>query len=129
MVLGGRPKVHALPQARVRGNYRKLDVVGTGAYGEVFKVQDQATGIIYVVKEAKLIDGDTSFANEIATLLKLDHPHIVRIHDYGMENGKIAIYLEFVSGGSLYDMIQSQAQPMPENLIREYVRQILLALV
>jgi len=45
-----------------------------------------------------------------------------------MEAGKMCIVLEFVTGGSLDDVIQQQKDPLPESLIREYTRQLLLAL-
>jgi serine/threonine protein kinase len=128
MVLGGRAKIHVLPQARLQGRYSKLNAVGAGSYGEVFKVLDLTTGVLYVWKEAILAKVDGSFANEIASLTKLRHPNIVAIHEWGTEDGKMCIVLEFVTGGSLDDVIHQLKDPLPERMMRDYVRQILLAL-
>jgi len=129
MVLGGRAKILAtLPQVRLQGKYSKLNAVGSGAYGEVWKVLDLASGRIFVQKEAILAKVDGSFANEIATLTKLRHPNIVSFVEWGMDEGKMCIVLEFVTGGSLDDVIHQLKEPMPEARIREYVRQILFGL-
>lgn len=128
MVLGGRAKIHALPQVRLQGKYNKLGAVGSGSYGEVFKVMNMVSGVIYVRKEAIMSKVDASFANEIATLEKLRHPNIVGIKEWGMDEGKICIVLEYITGGSLDDVIHQMKEPMPESMMRNYVRQILLGL-
>lgn len=129
MVLGGRPKIRALPQTRLKGKYNQLGGVGSGSFAEVHKVLNLETGAIYVKKEAILGNNiDAGFANEIATLEKLRHPNIVEIKEWGMDEGKLCIILEYVSGGSLAEVIGQMKEPMPEQMMRRIIYQCLLGL-
>ena len=38
---------------------------------------------------------------EARALARLDHPHIVKVHDFGEENGRLHLILEYASGGDV----------------------------
>jgi serine/threonine protein kinase len=62
--------------------YQKLQKVGEGTYGVVYKAKDQS-GKIIALKKIKLEHEDegipSSTLREIALLKELQHPHIVRL--------------------------------------------------
>lgn len=61
--------------------YKKLEKLGEGTYGVVYKAQDKATGEIVALKKIRLEkedDGVPSTAiREISLLKSLKHPNIV----------------------------------------------------
>ena len=64
------------------GKYKLIRRLGKGAYGSVWKVRDTVEEQHVALKIAE-VPADASekkfIFKEIATLLRLDHPHIVRI--------------------------------------------------
>ena len=60
------------------------------------------------------------FIREAQTIAKMNHPHIVRIHDVFEENGTAYYVMEYHGAGSLADM----DLPMPTDKALGYVRQI-----
>lgn len=59
----------------------------------------------------------TRFQREARLLAKLQHPHIVAIHDSGTtENGHAFIVMEFVQGTSLLDIMREREVPLAEAL-------------
>ncbi len=45
------------------------------------------------------------FRREATTIASLEHPNIIKLYDYGEENGYFVSVMEFVSGGSLAHLI------------------------
>lgn len=69
-------------------NYEELKIIGTGAYGTVFKARDKQTGIYVALKKVKVPITDEGVAmnalRETALLKQLnsfEHPNIVRLLD------------------------------------------------
>ncbi len=80
--------------------------------GTVYRASDTATGEIVAVKAlAPIYSFDehfrARFEAEIDTLIALDHPHIVRIHSYGQEDGNLYFAMELVEGCSLFQKLKS----------------------
>lgn len=65
--------------------YEKLDKIGEGTYGVVFKAKDTSTGEVYALKKIRLESEDEGIPStairEIALLKELQHPNIVKLHD------------------------------------------------
>ncbi|RRT79764.1 hypothetical protein BHM03_00033103, partial [Ensete ventricosum] len=68
-----------------------------------------------------------SFHQEIALLSKLSHPNIVQYYGSELAEDTLSVYLEYVSGGSIYKLLQEYG-PFGESLIRNYTAQILSGL-
>lgn len=62
--------------------------------------------------------------HEIDILIKLDHPHIVKIYEYFVTNKAIFIILEYLSGGELFDKI-IQSKNFTEKVAKKYMYEIL----
>ena len=62
--------------------YHKLDKIGEGTYGVVYKAKDKATGEIMALKKIRLDAEDEGIPStairEISLLKELAHPNIVR---------------------------------------------------
>lgn len=65
--------------------YEKIDKIGEGTYGIVYKVKDLKTDQIVALKKIRLENEDEGMPStamrEIAILKELDHPNIVSLID------------------------------------------------
>mmetsp|Transcript_29977 Transcript_29977/g.65903 ORF Transcript_29977/g.65903 Transcript_29977/m.65903 type:complete len:301 (-) Transcript_29977:364-1266(-) len=83
--------------------YVKLEVrpLGTGTYGEVFKVNDTQTNTVMAMKRMKLEheeEGIPSTAiREIAVLKELHHVNVVRLYDVHCSQKKLLLVFEYVA--------------------------------
>eukprot|EP00357_Protocruzia_adherens_P002231 CAMPEP_0114988568 /NCGR_PEP_ID=MMETSP0216-20121206/9678_1 /TAXON_ID=223996 /ORGANISM="Protocruzia adherens, Strain Boccale" /LENGTH=526 /DNA_ID=CAMNT_0002351377 /DNA_START=16 /DNA_END=1596 /DNA_ORIENTATION=+ len=89
--------------------YHIVKPIGEGSFGTVCLVQNLQTG---EKRAAKLIHKGDQYINsdffcEIATLNKLDNPHILKIFEYFEEEDKIYIVTDFCEGGELLEEINA----------------------
>lgn len=80
--------------------YEKLDVIGEGTYGVVYKARDTDTGEIYALKKIKLESEEEGIPStairEIALLKELQHPNIVRLANVLHTDKKLTLVFEFL---------------------------------
>jgi cyclin-dependent kinase len=80
--------------------YEKLENIGEGTYGVVYKARDTQTGEIYALKKIKLEteqEGIPSTAiREIALLKELQHPNIVRLVNVLHTDKKLTLVFEYL---------------------------------
>lgn len=108
------------------GRYHVKQKLGEGGMAIVFLARDGNLGIDVVLKVPKpIILADPQFADrfkrEIRSMLKLAHPHIVKIRDVGEHQGVPFYVMELLTGGNLQDRCRVAADgsriPMtPERL-------------
>merc|ERR1719486_1395379 len=107
--------------------YEKLEKVGEGTYGIVYKAQDSA-GDIYALKTIRLENEDEGIPStairEIALLKELKHPNIVRLGDVIRTEKKLTLVLEFVEQDlkKRLDMCDSGLDP---EMTRSFLYQLL----
>ncbi|HWO11788.1 MAG TPA: protein kinase, partial [Polyangiaceae bacterium] len=91
--------------AELLEHYEVLELIGRGGMGTVYRARDRRTGQLVAVKRMAFHPGDQTLAaryrREVDVLLRINHPNIVGIEDYGVENGGHYIVMEYVAGGSL----------------------------
>jgi serine/threonine protein kinase len=90
------------------GPYKIERLLGRGGMGAVYAGVKEATGERAAIKllSGHLADDETfreRFKQEIETLKRLLHPHIVQLHGYGEEDGKLYYVMELVEGRCLQD--------------------------
>jgi serine/threonine protein kinase len=102
------------------GRYRVTAKLGAGGMGHVYKVWDQhlsCDAVIKVPRADLLEDAEFvgRFTREVRSLVKLAHPHIVKILDVGEHDGVPFLVLQFLSGGTLRDRQPSDpnGRPLP----------------
>eukprot|EP01064_Diplonema_japonicum_P003089 TRINITY_DN1203_c2_g1_i3.p1 TRINITY_DN1203_c2_g1~~TRINITY_DN1203_c2_g1_i3.p1 ORF type:complete len:1311 (+),score=310.15 TRINITY_DN1203_c2_g1_i3:60-3992(+) len=129
----GSPK---LGRQRTERCIKKGKKLGQGGFGEVYMALDQQSGEFLAVKHVKHnydMSGESEaikqLKNEIHLMRKLNHPCIV--HYMGMEVGPgyVDIYMEYVPGGSLKDVLDSFGGTFPDELCSIFTRQIINGLV
>jgi hypothetical protein len=90
------------------GRYRITAKLGEGGMGFVYRALDQnidAEVVIKVPRQAMMDDPEFAgrFTREIRSLVKLSHPHIVKVSDVGTVEGVPFAVMQFLPGGSLED--------------------------
>jgi serine/threonine protein kinase len=102
--------------------------IGSGAYGEVFKATNKATGEIVAIKKLKseiIEDGIPATAlREIVFLKQLSHENIVALKDIIMEPGKYLLVFEYMDGDLFY-LLKNTPNPLGPDLVQSYTSQLL----
>ncbi|MFJ4851379.1 MULTISPECIES: protein kinase [unclassified Streptomyces] len=91
----------------VGSKYELVEPLGRGATGTVWRSQVRDTGetvAIKVLKEELASDPDVvmRFLRERSVLLRLRHPHIVRVRDLVVEGDLLALVMDLIDGPDLY---------------------------
>ena len=92
--------------------YRIQELLGVGDTAEVYLADDQSLQRPVVVKVllprlAGHEDVRREFRERIITAATLSHSHLARVFDGGQESGSIFMICEYLSGGSLEDVLSS----------------------
>ena len=96
------------------GRYYVLETLGMGGMSVVYKAKHLESKRIYAVKTLRMqAAGDEltvkRFQREAETLTYLNHPNIVRIHDYGKTIKKQPFFImDFLTGDSLNDVLKKE---------------------
>uniref|UniRef100_A0A3P8XB22 Serine/threonine-protein kinase Chk1 n=1 Tax=Esox lucius TaxID=8010 RepID=A0A3P8XB22_ESOLU len=106
-----------------------IQTLGEGAYGEVRLLVNRQTGEAVAVKVI-----DTSQAKECSENVKkeicinkvLSHSNIVRFFGHRKEGPTVYLFLEYCSGGELFDRIEPDVG-MPETEAHRFFQQLLSA--
>ena len=88
--------------------YQVTSKLGEGGMAYVYCAHDHHLNADVVIKVPRLAMLDepkfiTRFKQEIQSLVRLSHPHIVRVHDVGVHGGIPFAVLQYLGGGSLDD--------------------------
>lgn len=119
-------------QGEISDNYIFLEFLGDGGSGCVHKAIHKATRDLRAIKT--IPKGSISqnhkkhiFA-EIESLRELDHPNIIRVHEFIEDDKNLHIVTELCQGGELFDRIIKN-KSFSENQAAGYMYQIMSALV
>ncbi|CRG87108.1 mitogen-activated protein kinase kinase kinase [Talaromyces islandicus] len=121
-------------------NWMKGSLIGEGSFGSVFLALHAITGELMAVKQVELPSATkgtefdkrknnmvSALKHEIELLQGMHHPNIVRYLGTSADDHNLNIFLEYVPGGSIAEMLK-QYHNFQEPLIRNFVRQILAGL-
>jgi len=108
--------------------WKRGALIGEGTFGKVYKGMNERTGELLAVKQLSLLDGTAEgvegLQKEISVMWHLDHANIVRYLGTARSDRYLFIVIEYVSGGSISNMLQ-QFGPFVEKLIRRFTLHIL----
>lgn len=89
------------------GRYRVLGILGEGAFGTVYRAEDESLSREVAVKVPRIGGEDpaalvASLLQEAQAAAKVSHPNIVTVHDCGkLDQNDCFVVFEFVPGGHL----------------------------
>lgn len=91
-------------------NYKLIKKLGSGTFGMVYKVKHLQTGFYRAMKVIKkdtinYQDDSKKFLKEIEILSILDHPNIIKIFEYYVDEINYYVMSELARGGELYEQI------------------------
>jgi serine/threonine protein kinase len=115
---------------QIIGHYRLTRLLGRGGFADVYLGEHLYLGTSAAIKvlDASLSDDETRhFQQEARTIAQLDHPHIVRIFDFGVEDQLPFLAMSYATHGSLRQ-IQPRGTQLPAATVVAYVQQIASAL-
>jgi len=108
--------------------YLKMEKVGEGTYGVVYKAKDLVTGDIVAMKKIRLDAEDegvpSTAIREISLLKELNHPNIVRLVNVLLVENKLYVVFEFLDKDlrKYSDIVKKNMHKM---LIKSYLYQLL----
>jgi eukaryotic-like serine/threonine-protein kinase len=112
------------------GNYQLIELLGQGHWASVYLGQHLHlhTQVAIKVLHGPLTTSDTeSFLSEARTLARLRHPHIVRVLDFGLQEGSPFLVMDYAPGGTLREF-HPKGTRLPIETVLSYVKQVASAL-
>ncbi|XP_047402048.1 cyclin-dependent kinase 3 isoform X3 [Sciurus carolinensis] len=102
--------------------FQKVEKIGEGTYGVVYKAKNRETGQLVALKKIRLdleTEGVPSTAiREISLLKELKHPNIVRLLDVVHREKKLYLVFEFLSQDLKKYMDSTPASELPLHLVK-----------
>jgi len=97
----------------VLGKYEIQEELGQGGFGTVYKALDKTLNRTVAVKvlHPNLVNDPTflkRFRQEAQLAAQLDHANLVTVHDFGEFEGRYYIVMNYLSGGSLKELIKKE---------------------
>jgi serine/threonine-protein kinase 24/25/MST4 len=122
-----------LPSASVssiggHARFKKLQKIGEGSFGDVFKGLDTETNEVVAVKVINLEEAEEEIEaiREEVTMLSECHSQYVTRYITSYTNGSdLCIVMEFLGGGSVHDLLDEG--PLDENYVAIITRELLKA--
>lgn len=113
------------------GNYRLTDLLGKGAFAEVYLGQHLYLNkqvAIKVLHDRILVEkGIAQLQQEADILVNLIHPHIVKVLDFSIENTTPYLVMDYIANGTV-GKYHGKGTILPLTTIIQYVKQIASAL-
>nr|KAF6373202.1 cyclin dependent kinase 2 [Pipistrellus kuhlii] len=113
-------------------NFQKVEKIGEGTYGVVYKAKNKLTGEVVALKKIRLdteTEGVPSTAiREISLLKELNHPNIVKLLDVIHTENKLYLVFEFLHQDLKKFMDASALTGIPLPLVKSYLFQLLQGL-
>ena len=120
------PPATLAPGAILCGRYELESILGEGGMGRIYQAKHTRTGRRYALKMMLpdgVLSGDAKerFKREATLVSSLEHPSIVKVHDFDVaENGVPFLVMDLLSGETLDERVK-RLGPMPFPIARNVV--------
>eukprot|EP00126_Sphaerothecum_destruens_P001375 Sdes_comp14216_c0_seq1m3428 len=108
--------------------YEKVEKIGEGTYGVVYKAKDRQTGMFVALKKIRLEAEDegvpSTAIREISLLKELKHDNIVRLLDVIHQESKLFLVFEFLDQ-DLKRFLDSRPSGLSSMEVKSYLYQLL----
>ncbi|CAI2369880.1 unnamed protein product [Moneuplotes crassus] len=112
--------------------YEKVENLGRGSFGTVYKVRNKNTNKYYVIKEVDTTAMTTQQSfdafEEISVQATIDSPYVVTYHDSFIEGNSINIVMEYCKHGDLCNYLIKLKEYVSENVAWKFFIQICLGI-
>jgi serine/threonine protein kinase len=104
-----------MPETVIAGRYKLEDLLGRGGMSEVYCAEDLELGRRVALK-LLAPDADTArFEREARAVASLGHPNVMQVYDYGEDDGRPYMVLEYVPGATLENRLAAaKGKPLPD---------------
>ena len=114
-------------------NYKILKKLGHGTFGQVFKIMQKQTGNIRAMKiipKNNLKPGftDKDIIHEITIMKNLDHPHIIKLYEFYIDEYNYYLINEYCTEGDLSEKMV-KLKSLPEQIVKILMAQIFNAVL
>ena len=114
-------------------NYKILQKLGHGTFGQVFKIMQKQTGNIRAMKiipKNNLRPGftDKDIVHEITIMKNLDHPHIIKLFEFYIDDYNYYLINEYCTEGDLSEKM-AKLKSLPEQIVKILMAQIFNAVL
>lgn len=120
-----------LPGDVLKGRYRIIREICEGGFGTIYLARDESLEVDCAIKHNSdpTPRAQTQFKSEARILANLDHPNLVRVTDYFIEqNGSQFLVMNYIEGVDLHDMLEDKGKPIDPSLAVRWIEQICDAL-
>jgi predicted Ser/Thr protein kinase len=98
-----------------------MELLGRGGMGAVYKARQKSLDRLVALKilppeVGQDADFTERFAREAQAMARLNHPHIVAIHDFGQSNALFFFVMEYVDGLNLRQLLNAERMAPREAL-------------
>ena len=95
------------------GAYQLIEQIGQGGMATIYKSYQPSMDRYVAVKvlPSHFTQDETfsaRFMQEARTLARLEHPHILPVHDYGEQEGITYLVMRYIEAGTLKDLVARQ---------------------
>ncbi|KAF8925941.1 Cyclin-dependent kinase 3 [Dissophora ornata] len=112
--------------------YQKLDKIGEGTYGVVYRATEKATGRIVAMKKIRLENEDegvpSTAIREISLLKELRHDHVVQLLDIIHDENRLYLVFEFLDldlKKYMDTLPTTSISGLPLDQVKEYLYQLI----
>ena len=112
------------------GNYRLINLLGRGGFAEVYLGEHIHLGTQAAIKvlHTQVNSNEIEmFRKEARTIARLEHPRIVRVLEFGIENDSPYLVMTYAPNGTLRQR-HPKGEQLPLQVILPYVEQVAEAL-